>query len=119
MRIQSSDIAFTSAHQREDRLTQHVTMRIERAAAAPRPDTVSISERAIQAGVPDAASAPESSAAGAKDDGLPPGLALVKMLLEYLLGKSIDVFQAGKLHDPSDATAAATPPPEAPPAPVT
>ncbi|HKY89724.1 MAG TPA: hypothetical protein VJM11_01740 [Nevskiaceae bacterium] len=114
MRIQSSEIAFESAHRREDRLEQRVELRIARPPPAPRPDTVSLSERAIQAGAVEASDAGE--AAPGSDDGLPPGLSLVKMLLEYLLGKSIDIFDAAKLH--GDADAAEATPAEAPPPPA-
>lgn len=117
MRIQSSDIAFESAHRREDRPQERVELKISRPPPAPRPDTVSLSERAIQAGVTEPSSTAPGSAVD--DGGLPPGLSLVKMLLEYLLGKSIDIFDAGKLHDPADGAQAASaespaPPPQPP-----
>src|SRR5688572_13846299 len=116
MRIQSSDIAFESAHRREDRLEQRVEVRISRPPPAPRPDTVSLSERAIQAGAVDPSGAAES--AEISDEALPPGLALVKRLLEYLFGQSIDVFEAGALRGPSEGADAApveAPPPAQPP----
>src|SRR5690606_28371912 len=95
-------------HHREDRMERTVEMRIDQAAVGPRPDTVSLSERAIQAGVPPEAQL-ASEAAAIEDDALPPGLSLARMLIEYLLGRQVAVFDPGELRHPGDVPVEAPP----------
>lgn len=88
MRIESSELAFQSTHQRRDAASERVEIETWRApTAAPRPDTISLSERAITA----AALPPPGQAS--EDAGVTPSLALVKQVLEDLLGIRIEIYQ--------------------------
>lgn len=101
MRIQSSDVAFQSAHQRRDFASETVELETWRApASAPRPDTVTISERAIAASALPAADGAERS-----EDGLAPKLFLIKQVLEDLFGFEIEVYQPDA-QDPAEAAPA-------------
>lgn len=96
MRIQSSELAFQAAHQRSDRAFERVSIETWRARdSAPRPDTVSLSERAIAAS---ALPAPDSGSSAVS-----PKLALVKLVLEDLLGFEIEVYDPAR--DPVDPAA--------------
>lgn len=86
MRIISSDIAFQSAHQRSDSLIERAEIETWRApASAPRPDTLSLSERAIAA----SATPPADCACS----GVTPKLGLIKQVLEDLLGLHIELYE--------------------------
>lgn len=92
MRILSSDIAFDSTHRQAERQDRSLELRrIATPAAAPRPDTVSLSERAVAT-----AAAPEAGSACC--DGLSPVWSLVKQVLEDILGYAIEVYR----EQPSD-----------------
>ena len=106
MRIHSSDIAFQTAHQRTDSLIERAEIETWRApASAPRPDTVSLSERAMAA-----ASTPSADCGCG---GVSPKLALVKQVLEDLLGLHIELYEPDRT--PTDP---APTPDEAPQQPV-
>lgn len=88
MRIQSSELSLQAAHARRDARQERVELQVWRApAAAPRPDTVSLSERAIASG------ALPSPATTDDDDALPPQLALIRQVLEDLFGIQIEIYQ--------------------------
>ena len=87
MRIQSSELSLQAAHARRDARQERVELEVWRApAAAPRPDTVSLSERAIASGA-------LPSPAAIDDDALPPQLALIRQVLEDLFGLQIEIYQ--------------------------
>lgn len=88
MFITSSEFAFQSRHERVDTRAQHVEVEVWRApASAPRADTVSLSERSIQA------SAQTSPASGPGNDGLGGALGLIKQVLEDMLGMHIEIYR--------------------------
>lgn len=106
MRISSSEVAFQAAHQRTDRREERVELQVWRApASGPRPDTLSLSERGLQAAsLPSPGAAPES-------DGLAPALSLVKQVLEDLLGLHIEVYQPQAPASDAASVAVEAPPP--------
>lgn len=112
MRIQSGEVAFQSAHQRRDFASQMLELETWRAPArAPRPDTVSISERAIAA-----TAMPDVDGVNRSDDGLGPKLFLIKQVLEDLFGFEIKVYrpESPELADPAPADTMQQPPRRAP-----
>lgn len=99
MRVTSSELAFQTAHQRTDVREERVSIETWRApSVAPRPDTVSLSQRAIQAN----AEAGMTAHCEPGSSGLGPALGLIKQVLEELLGVSIRVYR------PEDYAPAAT-----------
>lgn len=90
MFITSSEFAFQSRHERVDTRVQQVEVEVWRTpAAAPRPDTVSLSERAIHA------SGQTSPTNGPGNHGLGGALGLIKQVLEDMLGMTIEIYQPG------------------------
>lgn len=116
MRIQSSELSMQAAHARRDAQTERVQLQVWRApAAAPRPDTLTLSERAIAAGaLPAAAELDADPAATSGEDALPPKLALIRQVLEDLLGIQIEFYEPG-VEEPASAGG---PPPAQDDAPV-
>lgn len=106
MRIQSSELSLQAAHTRRDAQAERVELEVWRApAAAPRPDTLSLSERAIASGaLPSAARIDEPGGPG--EDALSPQLSLIRQVLEDLLDIRIEIYGS----DPE--AAADSPPPE-------
>lgn len=115
MLITSSEFAFQAQHERIDAREQRVEVETWRApAAAPRPDTVSLSERAMQA------SAQTSPTSGPGNNGIGGALGLIKQVLEDVFGMSIKVYRPEDYApgaEPVDDTAAAADPAEPLPAP--
>lgn len=114
MFITSSELAFQSRHERVDARERRVEVEVWRApAAAPRPDTVSLSERAIHA------SAQPSPASGPGNNGLGGALGLIKQVLEDVLGMTIEIYRPEDYAPGAErsADAAAADPAEPMPAP--
>lgn len=101
MRIESSEIAFQSTHERRDLVSERVVMQLRpMPASAPRPDTQTLSERAI------AASATPSPISA---EAMPPRLALIRQVLEDLFGMRIELYEL----DTATAEASDQPPGDA------
>lgn len=94
MRIQSSELSLQASHARRDAQHERIEIEVWRApAAAPRPDTLSLSERAIAAGaMPSPAEI--DGATGMEGGELSPQLSLIRQVLEDLLGVDIEVYGA-------------------------
>lgn len=108
MRIQSSELSLQAAHARRDAQSERVEFEVWRAPdAAPRPDTLTLSERAISSGALPAAAEVDD------EEALPPQLALIRQVLEDLLGIHIEIYQPDPV-DPAPAEASAPPPSRAP-----
>lgn len=102
MRIQSSELSLQAAHARRDAQHERVEIEVWRPPSdAPRPDTLTLSERAIAAGA-------LPSPADAQGDGLPPRLALIRQVLEDLFGIEIQIYTP---ESEAVAEAGAEPPP--------
>lgn len=107
MRIQSSDLTLQASHARLDARNERVELEVwQPPAAAPRPDTLSLSERAMAAGAMPSPADIEADADTA-DDGLSAQLSLIRQVLEGLLGIRIQIYRP----DPEASTP--TPIPEA------
>lgn len=84
MRIAASSLQFDATHQRRDQAQDRVELRTWNSPdVAPRPDTLSLSERAIQAS---ALPSPLDTQAA-----LSPTLAMIKQVIEDLFGVQIDL----------------------------
>ena len=102
MRIQSSELSLQAAHARRDAQHERVEIQVWRPpSGAPRPDTPTLSERAIAAGA-----LPSPADVGA--DPLPAQLSLIRQVLEDLFGIEIRIYTPGGT---PGAAAGAEPPP--------
>lgn len=117
MRIESSELAFHATHQRRDAASERVELETWRApAAAPRPDTLSLSERAIAASALPSPCVDDAQG----DSGVSLQLSVVKQVLEDLLGIRITVYRPedyapdAQPETVSDAAAMQQPPRRAP-----
>jgi hypothetical protein len=116
MRIQSSELSLHASHARLDAQQERVELEVWRpAAAAPRPDTLSLSERALAAGaLPSPVASTDNNAGAMSDAGLPATLSLIRQVLEDVLGIQIEIYQPDAGQGPATPTAEAPAP--APPA---
>ena len=92
MRIQSSELSLQASHARRDAQHERIEIEVWRAPqAAPRPDTLSLSERAMAAGaLPSPADIDQTT--GMDGGELSPQLSLIRQVLEDLLGVEIVVY---------------------------
>jgi hypothetical protein len=109
MRIAGSDIQFASAHMRTQSLHRHVELRVTRPQPAAAPTRTA----------PPAHPVDEVDTAGAADAAADPGaspmMSLIKLLIEALVGHSIDLAQLHLRPAPSTAASDAPPRESAPP----